>query len=271
MCASRTGPSSMASMSTVISKSVSRSFALLELFRREQRVLTATEIETALKLPQASALVLARELAELGYLTFDAKQRTYFPSTRLADLADWMREFMRPARRLSALADELARLTLETTTLCGRNGHLLQIEYFAPGVRPGSILMQVGPSAPLPCSGAGRAVLATLPDAEVQQIMATARRREPRLKFDDIEVLRDVRAARRRQHLVSFNLAIDGVAAVAFPLPPEATGGSFALVVGGPTPRIRAEHAKIARAGRAVLARHLDVFVPVRAVAGASR
>ncbi len=242
-------------MSTVISKSVSRAFALLELFRREQRALTATEIETALALPQASALVLARELAELGYLTFDAKLRTYFPSPRLGDLASWMREYNRPVRRLSALADEIARVTLETTTLCGRNGHLLQIEYFAPGVRPGSILMQVGPSAPLPCSGAGRAVLATLSDAEVQQIIATARRREPRLTFNEGDVLRDVRSARRRQHLVSFNLAIDGVAAVAFPLPVQATGGSFSLVVGGPTPRIRAEHAKIVRACRPVLAR----------------
>ena len=89
----------------------------------------------------------------------------------------------------------------------------------------------------------------------MQQIIATARRREPRLTFNEGDVLRDVRSARRRQHLVSFNLAIDGVAAVAFPLPAQATGGSFSLVVGGPTPRIRAEYAKIVRACRPVLAR----------------
>lgn len=258
-------------MSTVISKSVSRAFALLELFRREQRPLTATDIETALALPQASALVLARELAELGYLTFDAKLRTYFPSSRLGELAGWLHEFNLPVRRLPELADEIARITLETTTLCGRNGHSLQIEYFAPGARPGSILMHVGPAAPLPCSGAGRALLATLPDEEVQQVMATARRREPRLSFHDADVMRDIRSARRKQHLVTFNLAIDGVSAVAFPLPPEAAGGNFSLVVGGPTPRIRAEQAKIVRACRPVLARHFESFAALRPVPAVSR
>jgi DNA-binding IclR family transcriptional regulator len=258
-------------MSTVISKSVSRAFAMLELFRREQRALTATEIETALGLPQASALVLARELAELGYLSFDAKIRTYFPSSRLSDLTGWLHEFNLPVRRLLALADEIARITQETTTLCGRNGHSLQIEYFAPGTRPGSILMHVGPAAPLPSSGAGRALLATLPDEEVQMIMATVRRREPRIKFVDADVLRDVRSARRRQHLVSFNLAIDGVAAVAFPLPAGAAGGNFSLVVGGPTPRIRADHSKIVRACRPVLARHFESFAALRPVPAAAR
>ena len=260
-------------MSTVISKSVSRAFALLELFRREQRALTATEIETALELPQASALVLARELAELGYLTFDAKVRTYFPSSRLGELTGWLHDFNLPVRRLMALADEIARITQETTTLCGRNGHSLQIEYFAPGIRPGSILMHVGPAAPLPCSGAGRALLATLPDDEIQQIMVTARRREPRLAFIDADVMRDVRSARRKQHLVTFNLAIDGVSAVAFPLPlpADAAGGSFSLVVGGPTPRIRAEHAKIVRACRPILARHFESFAALRAVPVSNR
>jgi DNA-binding IclR family transcriptional regulator len=261
-------------MSTVISKSVSRAFALLELFRREQRPLTATAIETALALPQASALVLARELAALGYLAYDSRTRTYFPSERLANLAGWLGELDLPVRRLAGLADEAARATSETTSVCGRNGHFLQIEHFVAGTQPGSILMHVGRGGPLPCSGAGRAVLATLDDTEVRAIVATVRRREPRHAFSPEEVMKDVQSARRRHHLVSFDLMIPGVAAVAFPLPLEAAGGHFALVVGGPTPRIEATHEKIVRTCRPIIARHFGAFEPAsggRAAAGGSR
>ncbi len=243
-------------MSTVISKSVSRAFALLELFRREQRPLTATAIETALELPQASALVLARELAALGYLAYDARLRTYFPSERLADLAGWLTQLDLPVRRLTGLADEIARVTRETTSLCTRNGHFLQIEYFSPGTQPGSILMHLGRGGPLPCSGAGRAVLATLGDEDVRLLVATVQRRESQYRFDVGDALRDVQSARRKRHLVTFDLMIPGVAAVAFPLPPELTQGHFAVVVGGPTPRIRAEQDRIVRACRPLIAEH---------------
>jgi len=243
-------------MSTVISKSVSRAFALLELFRRERQPLTATAIETALGLPQASALVLAREMAALGYLAYDARSRTYFPSERLSDLTGWLHELDLPVRRLTGLAEERARATGETTSVCGRNGHFLQIEHFVAGTQAGSILMHVGRGGPLPCSGAGRAVLATFDEDDVRDTIAAVQRREPRHPFDPACALKDVQSARRRQHLVSFDLMIPGVAAVAFPLPPQAAGGHFALVVGGPTPRIRAMREKIVRACRPVIARH---------------
>lgn len=263
-------------MSSVISKSVSRAFALLELFRREQRPLTATAIETTLGLPQASALVLARELAALGYLAYDSRSRTYFPSERLADLTGWLRDLDLPVRRLAGLAEEIAHATGETTSVCGRNGHFLQIEHFVAGSQSGSILMHIGRGGPLPCSGAGRAVLATFDDTEVRATIAVVRRREPRHPFKPDEVMRDVASARRQRNLVSFDLMIPGVAAVAFPLPEKGAGGHFALVVGGPSPRIKATHEKIVKAARPIIARHFGAFempavTPLRAVAGARK
>lgn len=263
-------------MSTVISKSVARAFTLLELFRREQRPLSATEIETALGLPQASALVLSRELAALGYLAYDSRSRTYFPSERLAHLGGWLRDLDLPVRRLARLADEIARITGETTSVCGRNGYFLQIEHFAAGTLAGSILIHVGRGGPLPCSGAGRAVLATFDDAEVRTTISNVRRREPHHAFVTEDVMKDVAAARRRRHLVSCNLMIPGVAAVAFALPRAAAGGNFALVVGGPTPRIEAAQDKIVKACQPVIASHFGAFeplgsAPIRTVAGVRR
>jgi IclR family transcriptional regulator, KDG regulon repressor len=233
-------------MSSVISKSVARAFSLLELFRREQRPLTATDIEQRLALPQASALVLARELSALGYLVFDSDARTYFPSGRLADLAGWLAPLDLPVRRLGRLADEVARLTQETSSLCSRNGRHLQIEHVAAGTLPGSILLHCGRAAPLPCTGAGRAVLATLDDETVSKLVGEVKRRDPAARFDAEDALRAVQSARRRGHLASYDLMISGVGAVSFPLPREEAGGHFALVVAGPSPRIRANESRLA-------------------------
>ncbi len=245
-------------ISTVISKSVSRAFAVLELFHRERRPLTATAIETALRLPQASALVLTRELAALGYLAYDPRLRTYFPTERLAHLSGWLGELDLPVRRLSGLADEVARVTGETTSLCSRNDYFLQIEHSKAGIEPGSIIVPVGRAAPLPCSGAGRALLSTLTEDDAKEVIATVRRREPQFVFSADGVLKDLRSARRRRLLATFDLMIPGVGAVSFPLPRQADGGAFALVVGGPTPRIRANEERIIRLVNPLIAQHFS-------------
>jgi DNA-binding IclR family transcriptional regulator len=243
-------------MSTVISKSVGRAFALLELYRHERRPLTASAIEAALELPQASALVLARELTSLGYLNFDPESRSYFPSERLAELTAWLATADLPGRRLRDLVDDVSRATGETTSLCMRNGRHLQIEYFALGSEPGGILMRKGRAAPLPCSGAGRAVLATLPAREAQAVIEeVASRDAARYPLDAADAAHDVRVARRRGWLATYDLMLPGVGAVAFPLPRDAAGGCFALVVGAPTPRVRANRARIVEAAAAILAR----------------
>lgn len=242
-------------MSTVISKSVRRAFALLELFNRERRALTATEIEQALRLPQASALVLAKELAELGYLTVDTDTRTYFPSERLLELTAWLAEADLPVRRLRDLADEVARATSETTSLCARNGRFLQIEHSVPGTLSGSILMPRGRAAPLPCSGTGRAVLATFGDEDVTSVLQEVARRDTQFPFRAEDVWRDLRLARRKGYLTSYDVMIPGIGAVAFPLPREAAGGHFALVVAAPSPRIRESEAKLLRVCRQILQR----------------
>ncbi len=128
----------------MISKSVSRAFALLELLRREQRPLTASAIEAALGVPQPSALVLARELLGLGYLSLDPATREYAPTARVAELGAWLGDSGLPRQRLRRLVDEIARLTGETATLCTASGHFLEVDYGAPGTLTGSILMRTG-------------------------------------------------------------------------------------------------------------------------------
>lgn len=243
--------------STVISKSVSRAFALLELFRREQRPLTASAIEAALGIPQPSALVLARELVELGYLSVDPETREYAPTARVAELGAWLGGSDLPRQRLRRVADELARLTGETTTVCTASGRFLEVDYVAPGTLSGSILMRTGRAAPLARSGSGRAVLATFADDEARRMTEEAIAADREVSLDPAEVQRDVRAARRHAALVTTDLMIDGIGAIAFPLPTAAANGHFAIVVAGPSPRILQRRAEILRDCPPVITRRL--------------
>jgi IclR family transcriptional regulator, KDG regulon repressor len=243
--------------SSVISKSVSRAFALLELFRREQRPLTASAIESALGIPQPSALVLARELAELGYLSLDPATREYAPTARVAELGAWLGGSDLPRQRLRRIADDVARLTGETTTVCTASGRFLEVDHVAPGTLSGSILMRTGRAAPLARSGSGRAVLATFADDEARRFIEEAIDEDRKLALDLAEVLRDVRAARRNGALVTTDLMIDGIGAIAFPLPVATATGHFAIVVAGPSPRILQRRSGILRDCPPLIARRL--------------
>jgi IclR family transcriptional regulator, KDG regulon repressor len=248
---------------SVISKSVSRAFALLELFRREQRPLTASAIEAALGIPQPSALVLARELVELGYLALDPATREYSPTARVAE----------PRQRLHRIADDIARLTGETTTVCTASGRYLDVDHFAPGTLTGSILLRTGRAAPLARSGSGRAVLATFADDEARSLIEEAIATDRQAAIDPAAVLRDVRAARRNGALVTTDLMIDGIGAIAFPLPVAVAAGHFAIVVAGPSPRILQRRAEILRDCPPLIARRLEARAVrgVRARAATSR
>lgn len=256
---------------TVISKSVRRAFALLELFRTERRALTAGAIESALGIPQPSALVLARELAELGYLSFDPATREYFPTERVLDLGAWLGKADLPRQRLRRLVDEVARLAGETTTLCTASGAFLEIDHVAVGTQSGSILMRPGRGAPLTRSGSGRAVLSTFDDAEALVRIAAAEASGQAGRIARSEVLRDLRSARRNAFLASTDLMTEGIGAVAFPLPVALAGGHFALVIGAPSPRIRARREELVALTLPLIAQRLPAPRAAGGAAGARR
>lgn len=256
---------------TVISKSVSRAFALLELFRSERRALTAGAIEGALGIPQPSALVLARELAQLGYLSFDPATREYFPTERVLDLGAWLGKADLPRQRLRRLVDELARLAGETTTLCTAGGAFLEIDHVAVGTQSGSILMRPGRAAPLTRSGSGRAVLATFDDAEALARIAAAEASGQAGGIARSDVLRDLRSARRNGFLAITDLMTEGIGAVCFPLPVASAGGHFALVIGAPSPRIRARRDELVALARPLIEQRLPQARAASSSGGARR
>ena len=71
-------------------KSAERTLALFELFSIRESRLTVSEVARELSIPQPSASMLLRNLADLGYLDYDRLARTYGPTIRVLLLSNWI-------------------------------------------------------------------------------------------------------------------------------------------------------------------------------------
>jgi len=107
-------------------KSAERTLALFELFSREQRPFTVGRVSEALGAPQASVSMLLRNLADLGYLEYDRRTRTFAPSIRVALLGSWIDRRFGEAGSLVKRLDGLQRKVGDTAYLGIQNGATAQ-------------------------------------------------------------------------------------------------------------------------------------------------
>jgi DNA-binding IclR family transcriptional regulator len=218
--------------------------------------MSAKQIERALGLPAASAIVLVRELEQIGILERNALDKSYHPSSRLADLGTWLVRDAAPAQ-LRPVAAAIAQSTGETTSVCGARGTRLRINHVVTGDRPGAILLAEGFGVPLPTSGVGLVLLSQFEDEKVERVLAACRAEHgrraglagPRRR----DLGRAMRQVRELGFLATYDLLIPGVGAVAVPAPGPSPGEPLALAVSGPTPRIRADEGTIVKTLRAAL------------------
>ena len=228
----------MTSRGPNISKSVGRAFALLELFAQEQRPLSATEVRNALSLPQPSARALLGELVELGFLSCDDTNRRYFPTGRLSRLTDWLSGRLMPDPRLTAAIDCIAARVGETASLSHRSGQYLAIAYACVADHPVAVRLRAGPGEQLWRSAAGRTLLAGLPSAECEALLAAFVRGQRRNREKDLlrrlpEMLSEIR---RTGHYVAQDVLLRGVTTICVPV--GYSGQRCVVTVAGATDRL---------------------------------
>lgn len=249
---------------SVISKSVGRAFELLSYFRDVRRPLRAKEIEIALQMPQASTSALLTELRALGILAYDNAERCYFPTAKLATLGDWLNDALFGGRQLVPVAEAIAAETGETVSICTRDDLWLDILYSAQGRKVGAIFLPLGRGAPLARSVTGRALLATLSRAEIDDILERTRKLQQRNKLsnriiglpnaiDRKELLLAAGTAKAQGYLVGYDMATTGIGAVVLLVNDKQARPTLALAIAGMTQRIRETEGSILRIARRTL------------------
>jgi DNA-binding IclR family transcriptional regulator len=228
-------------------KTADRTLDLFELFAREQRPLNLSQIAQLLAIPVSSAHGLIKTLQARGYLFELSRREGYYPSRRLPSLAEAIAAATPVGALVSPILGALRDESKESVVLVKRQGDRVQyVEVFETdeSVRFSPV---AGETKPIHTTASGKAILSTLaPDALEASLARLDLTPVTELSVTTARELRDhVEKGRRRGYWVVAGENIRDLMALAAPV--RIGGEVFAVVVGGPPPRIRAaiaEHAQ---------------------------
>jgi len=236
-------------------KSTLRAFAILELFDRERRALTASEVQKALGYPQSSTFALLRSMTSVGYLAAKRGTKAYVPTARVRSLGRWVDEHRIDEIAFTELSAVVASVTGEIVTLSVCEDLAMRIVHVTRGPAVGDIAVNAGQTLSLVHSAVGQAFLSTLCDGEVMTLVRRIELRSGRrLGHTAVDLLlAQLRLARRRGFAVAYDRVRPGVGAVAAPIASRLVEPPTVLSVSGPSERMhRNEAAVVAQIRRAV-------------------
>lgn len=161
----------MAASKTPTVSSVERTLHILELLATSRAGLTLPEISRRLGLPKSSAHCLLLTLERCGYLTSNTTTRRFMFGLKLFSLANMahsgvqLREQARPFLR--SLVNETG-LTVHMGIR--ERDEVVLVEKIGPATAP-KLATWLGKRMDLHCTGVGKAVLAHLPDQELESFI----------------------------------------------------------------------------------------------------
>ena len=225
-------------MPTIV-PAAARTMTLLEVFAREKRELSNSDLARLMDLPESSCSDLLHTLHELGYLLRTARSRRFYPTARLLTVAKEI-SASDPLYAVGAEACELLRDRTGETGLCGRleNG-VVKVIALSEGRHALRYMQHVGDKLALHVSALGKAILAIgTPEEAARQLRLKPLRVLASGTLTDLAALEaQVERAREQGWIWVENEGSEGLAAVA--VAGQIGGETLALSVAGLTERMR--------------------------------
>lgn len=240
-------------MPTIV-PAASRTMALLEVFARERRELSNSDLARLMDLPESSCSDLLHTLHELGYLMRTARTRRFYPTGRLLTMAKGIAAGD-PLYAVASEACELLRDKTGETGMCGRvDGGVVKVIAFAEGTHPLRYVENVGNKIALHVSALGKAALSLgTPEEAARQLRLKPLKKIASGSITDLAALEaQVAQAREQGWMWVENEGFDGLAAIA--VAGYLGDEPLALSVAGPTDRMRQHQDSCLRALREVQA-----------------
>lgn len=205
----------------LFNQSLARGLSVLESFRDADRPLSLAQIASRTGLTRSAAQRLVHTLRKLGYLTLADDGRGFLLNLPILDLThDYLR--MNPVlRRASPVLLELRRQVQERVDLSLFDGVRMVYATRLQSKREAFFATLVGHSVPSTGSSGGWAALALLPDAEIDEILASAplRALTPRSLTDPDAIRAQIATARRDGHALALEQVLMGEVAIAMAIP----------------------------------------------------
>lgn len=216
----------------------SRAMAVFEVFAREKRDLSNSEMAKLLAVADSSCSDLLHTLHSLGYLMRTTRTRRFYPTGRLFETARQIAE----SDPLTRLAQEAVRRLTDATNETAFFGVLelqaVRVAAVAQSRLPLRYILDVGERVALHASALGKALLGVLPEDEARARLEAIRRPAvTRSTVVDIEPLMAQMARGREQGWYeAHDEGTPGVTALA--VPARLDERPVAISVAGPTERI---------------------------------
>ena len=235
-------------------KTAVRTLDLFEAFTGECKPLSLSDIARAIGAPVSSCFGLVKTLEKRGYLYSFGAKRAFYPTRKMLEnvrriaVHDPLADLARPV--LEALSEKSG----ETVLFARRAGERVVYVDVVESAHKIRYTAQAGEFFPIHCSATGKAILATLPEAECAEILAHLKleRVTPSTVTRKGALLKELALSRGRGWFVNRGEHIEDVMAVAVPV--RVHGEVCALGVAGPIQRIEGRIEKHLKALRALLA-----------------
>lgn len=230
-------------------KSGMRVAEILELFSRERRSLSATDIGTALNYPKSSANLLLHTLVDCGWLSLNTESMRYFPTLRVASLGDWLPSALFGGDLTGALVQELWEKTQETATLSIPNGVQMEFVRVHVGTFPISLNLPEGTQVPMFGTAVGTAYLQTHADDALERLYHRARAEDSLTdrNREFTEYLTEIRQARKRGYAVGYDRLLSDTGALGVCIFAGGPDQAVVMGTGGLSSRIARSEAAIGK------------------------
>ncbi len=230
-------------------KSGARVVEILELFARERRPLSATEIGAALDYPKSSASLLLHTLVECGWLSLNSEYMRFFPTLRVSALGDWLPLALFGGDSMEAMVRELWEASQETATLSIPNGVHMEFVRLHIGTYPISLNIPEGTHVPMFGTAVGTAYLQSHTDEGIERLYQKA---ESESALTDSErsfadYLAEIRLARKRGYAVGYDRLLSDTGALGVCIYAGGTNSAVVMGLGGLSSRIARNEERLAR------------------------
>jgi len=217
-------------------KSTGRTLQILEFFDHHHGPANIAQVARELDYPQSSTSEIMRSLNVLGYLSYDNRDRTFMPTSRVRLLGSWVMDALHGEDKLSSLVRKVNAISGQTAYLAIRNK--LEAQYIQVAQATTSLRLHLTPGQrrPLLQSASGRALLKDVSDTEIGKLVrrVNAERGEGAEPISFDELLADVNFVREHKYFYQARSQISpGAAVIAMTLPEQMFPEPTVLGVGG--------------------------------------
>lgn len=212
-------------------QAIGRGMQVMQAFSGSDRPLSLAEIAARAGITRSAAQRVVHTLRRMGYLRSTAEGRGFLPDLKILDLTyDYLR--LNPLlRRASPALLELRRNVRERVDLSLFDGQRMVYAARMQSKREMYFATLVGNTVPTFCTSGGWAVMAMLPDDQVDRLLAQADLRPltPRTLTDPDAIRQQVRLARETGHALALEQILMGEIALGVAIP-DAEGRPVAAI-----------------------------------------